>query len=174
MENKNDWFATIFLNPTKDIDSFVAAGLTSDNTVIYDKDYYKSIDAVKQKFTDTNGVFDENAFDKFYDSTLRTYNSFIQDSLIGKNIKNEWGMFSIDGDPKFMPTFGIKKVSNPENRSVGISSLYGEGEATRSMKEAAQDNYARDSQGRKLNWKPNDDDRRGLSFFNNRPLYYAK
>ena len=42
------------------------------------------------------------------------------------------------------------------------------------MKEAAQDNYARDSQGRKLNWKPNDDDRRGLSFFNNRPLYYAK
>ena len=86
MENKNDWFATIFLNPTKDIDSFVAAGLTSDNTVIYDKDYYKSIDAVKQKFTDTNGVFDENAFDKFYDSTLRTYNSFIQDSLIGKNV----------------------------------------------------------------------------------------
>ena len=33
----------------------------------YDKDYYKSIDAVKQKFTDTNGVFDENAFDTCID-----------------------------------------------------------------------------------------------------------
>ena len=42
------------------------------------------------------------------------------------------------------------------------------------MREAAQDNYARDAYGNKLNWKPNDDNRRGLNFFKNKPLYYAK
>lgn len=42
------------------------------------------------------------------------------------------------------------------------------------MKEAAQDNFARDADGNKLDWRPNDDNRRGLSFFKNKPLYYAK
>ena len=174
MEKKNDWFASVFLNPDKDTNAFVRAGLTPDNTVMYNKDYYLGIDKVVQKFTDETGKFNEKDFNDYYDSIVRTYNSFVNDSLLGKNIKNEWGMFSIDGDKKIMPKFGIEKVANPEKRSQGISSLYGVGEPTRSMKEAAQDNYVRDKNGNKLDWTPNDDDHRGLSFFNNKPLYYAK
>lgn len=176
MEQKNDWLATLFLNPDKGTENFIAAGLNSSNTVMYNKDYYQNIDQIKQKFSDAEGNFDQEAFDQYYDSAVRTYNKFVNNDLNNKNVReNDWSLFSIEGKGQGkLPVFGITKVANPELRTSGISSLYGQGEARRSMKEAAQDNFARDADGNKLDWRPNDDNRRGLSFFKNKPLYYAK
>lgn len=176
MEQKNDWLATLFLNPNKGTENFIAAGLNSSNTVMYDKDYYQNIDQIKQKFSDADGNFNQEAFDQYYDSAVRTYNKFVNNDLNNKNVReNDWSLFSIEGNRQGkLPVFGITKVANPEQRTSGVSSLYGQGEARRSMKEAAQDNFARDAYGNKLDWRPNDDNRRGLNFFKNKPLYYAR
>lgn len=173
MEKQNDWLATIFFNPDKGTDSFRDAGLTPDNTIMYDKEHYQNIKAIQDKFT-IDGQFDQDKFDKYYDSALRTYNSFINDDLINKNIQTGGlGYFSPYGKGS-APVFGITKIANPEQRNIGISSLFGVGEAKLSMREAAQNNYVRDSNGNILDYTPNDDNRRGLNFFGNKPLYYAK
>ena len=86
MEQKNDWLATLFLNPDKGSESFSASGVNAENTIMYDKDYYESVPQIKQKFSDAEGNFDQKAFDQYYDSAVRTFNKFVNNDLSNKNI----------------------------------------------------------------------------------------
>lgn len=65
---------------------------------MYNKDYYQNIDQIKQKFSDAEGNFDQEAFDQYYDSAVRTYNKFVNNDLNNKNVReNDWSLFSIEG-----------------------------------------------------------------------------
>ena len=72
--------------------------------------------------------------------------------------------------------FIVQKVSNPTLKSQGINSLFGEGKALRSYREAAQTQRVVDYKtGKELDWTPDDDDKSGFfDFMFIEPLVEAK
>lgn len=76
MANK-DWIATIMYNNPQSLDDMVAHGVTPENTDIQNIDYYKNKEEVRNNEAfQTDGKFDENKFENFYDSALNMYNQF--------------------------------------------------------------------------------------------------
>lgn len=144
MENvqQNDWFATILYNPDKDFKNFKEAGLDAANTGLKDRESYKDIQAVQDQFKDAEGNFDEKLYNQFYDSAVRTYNTFVQgnieDTFLRNMVKSPLDILSDRSTPSQKPLFIVQKVSNPTLKSQGINSLFGEGKALRSYREAAQ------------------------------------
>lgn len=74
MNKPNDFFAAQLQAPENfTLADFYAYDITPENTTLYGKDYYKNIPKVVDTFT-KDGKFDDQAFDSFYDSVLRSYN----------------------------------------------------------------------------------------------------
>lgn len=182
MENvqQNDWLATILYNPDKDYRNFKEAGLNAANTGLKDRETYKDIEAVQEQFKNSEGEFDENLYNQFYDSAVRTYNTFVQDDLednfLQKITKSPLDILSDRSTPSQNPLFIVQKVSNPTLKSQGINSLFGEGKALRSYREAAQTQRVVDYKtGKELDWTPDDDDKSGFfDFMFIEPLVEAK
>jgi hypothetical protein len=59
-----------------------ASGILPDNTIIQDRDYYKDIPQVQQAFQKNDGSFDENSFNEFYDSALRSFNTYSNEDFL--------------------------------------------------------------------------------------------
>jgi hypothetical protein len=76
---QNDWLATILYQPEMSLDELNSVGITIDNTELQNRDYYKNIDSVKNAFQ-VNGVFDEKAYNTFYDQALLLYNEYANKS----------------------------------------------------------------------------------------------
>ena len=182
MENvqQNDWFATILYNPDKDFKNFKEAGLDAANTGLKDRESYKDIQAVQDQFKDAEGNFDEKLYNQFYDSAVRTYNTFVQgnieDTFLRNMVKSPLDILSDRSTPSQKPLFIVQKVSNPTLKSQGINSLFGEGKALRSYREAAQTQRVVDYKtGKELDWTPDDDDKSGFfDFMFVEPLVEAK
>ena len=88
MNKPNDFLAAQLQAPDNfTLADFYAYGITPDNTVLYDKDYYKNIPKVVDTFT-KDGKFDENAFNSFYDSALRSYNDWSTTDFASRLIEN--------------------------------------------------------------------------------------
>lgn len=182
MENvqQNDWFATILYNPDKDFKNFQEAGLDAANTGLKDRESYKDIQAVQDQFKDAEGNFDEKLYNQFYDSAVRTYNTFVQgnieDKFLRNMVKSPLDILSDRSTPSQKPLFIVQKVSNPTLKSQGINSLFGEGKALRSYREAAQTQRVVDYEtGKELDWTPDDDDKSGFfDFMFVEPLVEAK
>ena len=164
IERKNDWFATqLNLQNRPEVTEFdlYSNGITPDNTGIREKDYYRSVPQVQQAF-EKNGKFDEQAFNNFYESALRTYNEYANSRFVQK-ILDSFGTSPYD----------ITLVSNPNqyviqtgtvltnfhdrNRhSYGTGNLWEMGEPNFSDREVAQTKKVRDAEGNELDWTPND------------------
>lgn len=169
-EQQNDWLATILYNPDKDFANFKAAGLDASNTTLGSRDSYLDIPAVQEQFKDSEGNFDKKAFDQFYDSANRTYNTFVQDDLedkfLHKLVTSPLDIFSDSESATRTPLFVVQKVSNPTLKSQGLNGLFGEGIGTLSMRQAAQTQRVFDTKsGKELDWTPDDDDKSGFFDF---------
>lgn len=169
-EQQNDWLATILYNPDKDFANFKAAGLDASNTTLGSRDSYLDIPAIQETFKDSEGNFDKKAFDQFYDSANRTYNTFVQDDLedkfLHKLVTSPLDIFSDNESVTRTPLFVVQKISNPTLKSQGINGLFGEGVGTLSMRQAAQTQRVFDTKsGKELDWTPDDDDKSGFFDF---------
>jgi hypothetical protein len=58
-----------------------ASGILPENTIIHEKDYYKDIPQV-QNYFQKNGKFDENSFNDFYDSAVRKFDDYSNESFV--------------------------------------------------------------------------------------------
>lgn len=160
MANK-DWIATIMYNNPQSLDDMVAHGVTPENTDIQNIDYYKNKEEVRNNEAfQTDGKFDENKFENFYDSALNMYNQFSNEDWTSKLIDN----MAIDPFDYSQPfKTDIKDISaviqtnayNPDRRSNSITGIGFQGDPTLSVREVAQNNYVRDQNGNKLDWTPN-------------------
>ena len=75
MERQNDYFINQLYNPTFMAGDFQNVGLNTTNTTIQDKEVYKKLDVVQNNdMFQTNGSFDENKFNAFYEKALLGYN----------------------------------------------------------------------------------------------------
>lgn len=87
MEKHNDWLASMFFQPEMNIQDLADMGVTTENSELKSRDHYKSISAIKDAFSE-NGVFNEKAYNAYYDSVERVYNAAAQQELVG-NILNQ-------------------------------------------------------------------------------------
>lgn len=87
MEKHNDWLASMFFQPDMNLQDLADMGVTTENSELKSRDYYKSVGAIKEAFSE-NGVFNDKAYNAYYDSVERVYNVAAQQELVG-NILNQ-------------------------------------------------------------------------------------
>lgn len=135
-------------------------GVTTENSELKSRDHYKSISAIKDAFSE-NGVFNEKAYNAYYDSVERVYNAAAQQELVG-NILNQR---TYDERDHTAPAFGkirdytpaVVEFANPlgvthSAEGVGIIST-----PRLSVREAAQKaNVFNTETGRFEDYTPND------------------
>lgn len=126
MNNKpNDWLVAQLDNPTFNFSNFKEVGLSADNTALQDRDKYKSSTYIQEKFKDENGKFNEAAFNKFYDASLASFQTFANDQFTDEVANSAtWDGFDQlrDGQAS-KPKVWIEQVFNPDRLKTGVSRL---------------------------------------------------
>lgn len=178
MEKQNDFLAAQLNAPDNfTLLDFYANGLTPDNTGLRDKDYYKNIQQVKDTFTDSNGNFNETAFDQFYDSTRRAYNEWattdFSETIVRNIARAPENFFKIDNPNIRDTSTKLFQANDPWRHQRGFGNIYEIGKESYDVREVAQTNYVRDADGNKLNWTPNDKGGLWNGLFRN-PMALAK
>lgn len=137
-------------------------GITPDNTGLKDRDYYKNIPQIQNKFVDENGQFNDTAFNQFYESATKSYQEFAEIDFVERML-DEIGVSPYDSSRLAKPTRKVQNISatitpfHDKNRTTyGTANLWETGSATFSDREVAQANFVRDENGNKLDWTPND------------------
>lgn len=157
----NDFVAATLNSAGKlTLDDFKAYDLTPDNTGIKDENYYKNIPQIQEKFQTKDGEFDNEAYTRWYDSTLNLYNTWANDDYTDRLIQ------SIETSPNDIFSLGnynirndeakIVSIKDPQRHSMGLGNIYEAGDPTFDIREVAQDNYVLDENGNQLDWTPND------------------
>lgn len=162
MENKkNDWFATLLFQPNMTLQDFANNDITPDNTSINTREYYKNIPEVIDAFKNENGQFDENKFNRFYQSALTVYNDYANNKFENKLLEtyeyDPFDYFAPAGSKVKDNLPSIQKVANPERRSAGLEYVFGRGNQTMSFREIAQQNKVFNWETQKFeDWTPNE------------------
>lgn len=143
-QKKNDWLATLFFSPDKTPQDLADYGITTDNSSLRERDYYKNIPQIQEAFKKDNGDFDDLKFNNYYNSILDLYNKAENDQLIGK-LANTYQYHPDDYfaplDAKLSDTsVKVANIQNPERRSKGFSSLRLTSAPTMSIREVGQQN----------------------------------
>lgn len=157
----NDFVAATLNSAGKlTLDDFKAYDLTPDNTGIKDENYYKNIPQIQEKFQTKNGEFDNDAYTRWYDSTLNLYNTWAQDDYTDRLIQ------SIETSPNDIFSLGnynirndeakIVSIKDPQRHSMGLGNIYEGGNPTFDVRETAQANTVSDENGNDLGWTPNE------------------
>lgn len=158
---KNDWLATLFFSPDKSIQDLADYGITTDNSSLQNRDYYKNIPAIQEAFTDDHGNFDNAKYNKFYDDALYLYNEAETNNIIG-NIINTYeyapgDIFAPIGAKRKDSNAIIYQTMNPERRSVSLTSIGGISDPTMSVREVGQTSNVFNWETQQFeNWSPND------------------
>lgn len=153
---ENDYLAVALnlensgLQPT-DLRSY---GINPNNTGLREKDYYKDIKQVQERFKNNDGSFNDSAFDTFYDSVRRSYSDFAQDDYINNLIQSipssaedifSLGDYNIEDD-----SARIIKSRDPNRHQMGIGNIMQIGPAVFSEREVAQHYNVLDENGNEL------------------------
>lgn len=163
----NDWFVANALNPNASLDDFKSMALQPENTELQSQEYYKSQPAVQNIFKDKKGGFDETAFNNYYNSLIKSYNSFSTEKYDLKNFTDNLLYSEYDYltpiQPKIKPyKVGITKVFNPTSAKIGIEGFGTWSESALSIREVAQTQNVKSLNGKDLGFTPNDDSKSGL------------
>ena len=160
-QKKNDWLATLFFSPDKTPQDLADLGITTDNSSLQEKDYYKGIPQIQEAFKTKSGEFDNAKFDKYYQEVLKLYN----DTDNAKLESSVTDFYSYDPYDYFAPSTGKKRdvaprivsFANPERRSRGLASLRETSAPTMSLREVAQQNKVFNVDTQKFEeWTPNE------------------
>lgn len=143
-QKKNDWLATLFFSPDKTLQDLANLGITTDNSSLQEKDYYKNIPQIQEAFKNESGNFDNVKFDKYYQEVLQLYN-YADNAKLESSILD---FYSYDPHDYFAPIDGkikdvaprIVRLANPERRSRGLSNLHETSAPTMSIREVGQQN----------------------------------
>lgn len=160
-QKKNDWLATLFFSPNKTPQDLANLGITTDNSSLLDKEYYKKVPQIQEAFKDKSGNFDDNKFDQYYQTALKLYN----DADNSKLVQDLQDFYEYDPNDYFAPIGGkvtnirpkLVQFSNPERRSRGLSNLRESSAPTMSIREVAQTNKVFNYDTQQFeDWTPND------------------
>ena len=135
-------------------------GINPDNTGLREKDFYKDIPRIQERFKTSDGKFDESAFSAFYNSLKREYSDFAQndyiDNLINNMPSSAEDVFSLGNSNINDDSVKIISSRDPNRHQIGIGNIFQSGEAAFSEREVAQAYNVLDENGNELDWSPND------------------
>ena len=143
-QKKNDWLATLFFSPDKTPQDLANIGITTDNSSLQDRDYYKNIPEIQSAFKTDSGAFDENKFNKFYQDALELYN-YADNEKVVADLTN---FYNYDELSNFAPIGSnvtndnpiFTRIKNPERRSRGLVNFREASAPTMSVREVGQQN----------------------------------
>lgn len=159
-QKKNDWLATRFFSPDKTLQDLANLGITTDNSSLQEKDYYKKIPQIQEAFKTDSGNFDDFKFDKYYQDILTSYNEADNAKLVSTIMDS----YNYDPYDYFAPIGSkVRDVSskfvqfaNPERRSRGLTNLRETSAPTMSLREVAQQNKVFNVETQQFeDWTPN-------------------
>lgn len=140
----NDWVVALVDNPTFGLQNFKDVGLSADNTVLQDKNTYRNSQYIQDKFQDSDGKFDETAFNKFYNNAASLYQAFannqFEDDILSDVDFDPYDALRPKGaeDKNRDLGFNIVKVFNPNRLKTGISRVGRTDEREWTVSELAQ------------------------------------
>ena len=142
MVKTKDLFLNIAANPNMTLEDLASVGLTSENTMLLDRAQYASNEKVQDMFRDSEGNFDEQKFNAFYDIAEQSYNILANDEA-NLNLMN---VTAYDSDNIFVDPSKRRqqnspvavKLPNPDRLNVGINRIGKIGPRTLSQDEIAQ------------------------------------
>ena len=142
MAKTKDLFLNIAANPNMTLEDLASVGLTSENTMLLDRAQYASNEKVQDMFRDTEGNFDEQKFNAYYDIAEQSYNILANDE-VNLNLVN---VTAYDSDNIFVDPSKRKqnnkpfaiKLPNPDRLNVGVTRIGKIGPRTLSQDEIAQ------------------------------------
>jgi hypothetical protein len=127
------------------INDFKKIGITPDTADFKSKSDYESLPQVKEAFKDSDGNFDRDTFNKFYDNALLLYNNFAVSEYTPKAaelfgyLDSQWdrpeGAILKDTTPRFTLT----ETAPLQSFGIDYINRYGEGPfAKQSAREIGQ------------------------------------
>lgn len=150
----NDIFVATFNSPDASLLDFLRSGINASNTSKLKKEEYQNTPFVKKRFTDEKGVFNQDAFDKFYEKAEQNFNLLADENAL-QGLKE---YLTYGKDSMYKP-YNAKEQdtsykaetfkNNPLNRSIGITGLNQKSEPKFTEEEAAQTNRIWDSKNKK-------------------------
>jgi len=172
MENKNnDWLAVNLNMPEASHTDLIDNGIDTTNTTLKGRDFYKDTQVVKEMFTKPNtGEFDNEAYNKYYDTLAYGYNKFSDKEFTEKAMNdvayhpfNDYKQADAKVDTEM---YKVTRIANPYRLTMGIGGVNKFSDPKFSARELAQMNNVYDSaSGKKLDWTPNDSNKSGLFDF---------
>lgn len=157
----NDWFIAMQDNPTFNMTNFKDVGLTPDNTGLKDKNTYRNSKYVQEKFTNTEGAFDEASFDKFYQSAAESYQAFAnnqyEDDILSDVEFDPFNAIRPAESKTKEIKFAIERVPNPNRLKTGMSRIGRTDDREWTISELAQREKVFDyEKGEFKDYNPND------------------
>jgi hypothetical protein len=85
-DKKYDWMALLQYQPKYSLSDFKDLGVTPDNAEFKSRDFYKGLKDVQESplFQNDEGIFDDDKFNKFYDSAALLYNNYANEEVFNK------------------------------------------------------------------------------------------
>lgn len=143
-EKEYDLFMNMLRNPDASFDTFVAGGLTTDNTQLLGRSEYESSEKVQEALKDQYGQFDKNQFDQLYNNAQMYYNllsSANYDKAMQEQVTyHRDDIFAPADQRRTGPDYQQVIVSNPYRQTSSVFELGKVGERTKSVDELAQAN----------------------------------
>lgn len=142
MENikkPNDLFAAVLQLPDVNLFDLAKSDISTDNTQLLSKDYYKNNSNVKKLFEDERGKFNEVAFDNAYNRAALLYNDLGNDEQLVKML--EWDPYDFTapiGGKEFDIRPTITRDINPYKNLYSRSSINSIDTNDLSLRELAQ------------------------------------
>lgn len=138
----NDMLVSTLVNGNVSTLDLLSHGINAGNTQLLDPQSYKESKLIKQKFTDENGNFNTDEFNKVYIAAAKQYSDLAEMNTYDKLSKyieyNQKDIFAPLDANRNIPTYEIEKELNPLRLSHGVDSLFDFGQQTKSMRELAQ------------------------------------
>lgn len=138
----NDIFVATINNPGATTYDLMSLDLSPENTGLLTEDEYKQSEFIKDKFTDSEGKFDELAFNQMFTLASQHYEMMGNDAYIKNLGEIEYSPFDLTR-PLDAKTFQIeveyfKDDRNPYKSTYGHTSVFSVDESEFSQRELAQ------------------------------------
>jgi hypothetical protein len=142
MEKDKDLFLDILENPNLTLEDLVSVGHSAESTRFLDKSAYENSQKVRAKFTDAEGNFKQDEFDRWYDLAAKSYQEITDKdtnmSLLNVTAFNESDI-TVSPEKRTLNTTPIVSFSpNPDRLSTGIFRIGKTSERDRTQSELAQ------------------------------------
>jgi len=139
----NDWLVVNAVNKNATLDDLKVLDVVPNNTELKDETFYKQQPGIQELFKSPKGDFDDLAFNKYYDSLVKSYNVFSTQAYDVKNftqnlLYNDHD-FLAPVNAKIKPySVGITKIFNPNSSRIGTEGFGVWSDSPFSLREIAQ------------------------------------